>query len=350
MARQPSPVQRVLALLDPLLGCPATIVESHHSFGASRHVCDDEAHPREQLSNVVHRRAKLSPDLNYRLPLGLPITPTPRELVNHSFCHDAFLKETARRVGTRVDVLDALRREQVPETICEFLCGSECRDQLIRQLTASAAVADASAAAHETCHRYFLREMRELDVLAALQSKQVPAEALKFICGRECHDKLIEKLRGSVTSAADFEYSLSDRDGQRGPRTIEDVLETFKLKQGPLHERIKKLIASIADTPGTELLQLEVTNALKVAVKRPRNPLPKHLLKMASKRFKSARMRRLGTEPLKPLKPVEIPAPLVSEVECRRCGKVPDPLRHRIPQRLRSTDRLLACSLDRRDC
>ena len=50
MARQPSPVQRVLALLDPLLGCPSTIVETHHSFGASCHVRDDEAHPREQLS------------------------------------------------------------------------------------------------------------------------------------------------------------------------------------------------------------------------------------------------------------------------------------------------------------
>ena len=50
MARQPSPVEGVLALLDPLLGCPSTIVETHHSFGASRHVHDDEAHPREQLS------------------------------------------------------------------------------------------------------------------------------------------------------------------------------------------------------------------------------------------------------------------------------------------------------------
>ena len=38
MARQPSPVQGVLPLFDPLLGCPSTIVESHHSFGASRHV------------------------------------------------------------------------------------------------------------------------------------------------------------------------------------------------------------------------------------------------------------------------------------------------------------------------
>ena len=274
-----------------------------------------------------------------------PHTPTPREQVNHKFCRNAFLRETTRRIGTRVDVLDALRREQIPAAICELLCGSECRDQLIRQLTASATVAAASAATHETCHSYFLRELREPDVLAALQSKQVPAEALKFICGRECHDKLIEKLRGSVTSAADFEYSLSDLDGRRGPRTIEDVLETFKLKQGPLHERIKKLIASIADTPGTELLQLEVTNALKVAVKRPHNPLPRDLLKMASKSFKSARVRRLGTEPLKPL---ELPAPLVSEVECRRCGKVPDPLRHRIPQRQRSTERLLACSLDRK--
>ena len=30
MARQPSSVQRVLALFDPLHGCPSTIVETHH--------------------------------------------------------------------------------------------------------------------------------------------------------------------------------------------------------------------------------------------------------------------------------------------------------------------------------
>ena len=50
MAGQPSPVQGVLPLFDPLLGCPTTIVEMHYPFRASRHVRDDEAHPREQLS------------------------------------------------------------------------------------------------------------------------------------------------------------------------------------------------------------------------------------------------------------------------------------------------------------
>ena len=44
-ADSPSPGQRVLPLLDPLLRCPASIVESHHSFGASRHVRHGEAHP-----------------------------------------------------------------------------------------------------------------------------------------------------------------------------------------------------------------------------------------------------------------------------------------------------------------
>ena len=46
-----------LPLFDPLLGCPSTIVETHHSFGARRHVRDDEAHPREQLSPMpLHLR------------------------------------------------------------------------------------------------------------------------------------------------------------------------------------------------------------------------------------------------------------------------------------------------------
>ena len=264
------------------------------------------------------------------------------------------LRETSRRLGTRVDVLDALRRAQVPAAICELLCGSECRDQLIRQLTPLATVAAARAATHETCHGYFLRALRELDGtaeegLGTLQSKQGPPEALEFICGPECHDELIEKLRESVTWDYWLGYFLSDLDEPRGPRSIEDVLDSIKVKQGPLHERIKTLIASIADTPGTELLQLQVTSALKVAVNRQHNPLPKALLKMANNSFKRARMKRPGTELLKPLRPVELPAPLVSEVECRRCDRVPDPHRYRIPHRLRSTERLLACSLDRRE-
>ena len=283
-----------------------------------------------------------------------PLTPTPREQVNHKFCHNAFLRETSRRLGTRVDVLDALRRAQVPAAICELLCGSECRDQLIRQLTPLATVAAARAATHETCHGYFLRALRELDGtaeegLGTLQSKQGPPEALEFICGPECHDELIEKLRESVTWDYCLKYFMSNLDEPGGPRAIEDVLDYFKLQQGPLHERIKTLIASIADTPGTDLLQSEVTSALKVAVNRKHNPLPKHLLKMANNSFKRARMSRLGTESLKPLKPEDLPAPLVSEVECRRCGIVPEPHRYQIPQLLRSTDRLLACSVNSRE-
>ena len=283
-----------------------------------------------------------------------PLAPTPREQVNHELCHNAFLRETARQLGTRVDVLDALRRAQIPAAICELLCGAECRDQLIRQLIPLAAVAAARRATHETCHGYFFRALIELDMtveeaLGSLQRKQGPPEALEFICGPECHDELIEELRESVTSGYALEYFLSDLDEQRGPRAIEDVLDSMKLKQGPLHERIKTLIASIADTPGTDLLQSEVTSALKVAVNRKHNPLPKHLLKTANNSFKRARMSRLETEPLKPLKPEDLPAPLVSEVECRRCGIVPEPHRYQIPQLLRSTDRLLACSVNSRE-
>ena len=288
------------------------------------------------------------------LTLQDPYTPTPSEQVNHKFCHNAFLRETARQLGTRIDVLDALRSGQVPAAISELLCGPECRDQLIGQLTPLAAVAAARRATHESCHGYFFRALRELDMtveeaLGSLQRKQGPPEALEFICGPECHDELIESLRESVVSDYCLKYFLSDLDEPGGPRTIEDVLDYFKLKQGPLQERIKTLIAHIADTPGTELLQSEVTNALKAAVKRKHEPLPKNLLLMAKNSFERARMKRHGTEPLKPLEPEDLPAPWLSEVECRRCGMEPDRLRHRIPQRLRSTDRLLACSVNRRE-
>ena len=284
-----------------------------------------------------------------------PHTPTtPREQVNHKFCHNAFLRETARQLGTRIDVLDALRSGQVPAAISELLCGPKCRDQLIGQLTQSADEAAARGATHEICHGYIVRALEELDMtdeeaLGSLQSKKGPPEALEFICGPECHEKLIEILHENVTSGYADEYFFRNLDEPGGPRTIEDVLDDFKLTQGPLHQRIKTLIASLADTPGTGLLQSEVTSALKVAVNRKHDPLPKHLLKMANKSFKRAWMRRHGTESLKSLAPEDLPAPLVSEVKCRRCGKVPARLRHRIPQRLRSTDQLLACSVNRKE-
>ena len=47
MARQPSPVQRVLPFLDPLLGCPRRSGSFLQWSWDSRHVRDDEAHPRE---------------------------------------------------------------------------------------------------------------------------------------------------------------------------------------------------------------------------------------------------------------------------------------------------------------
>ena len=73
MAGQPSPVH---ALLDPLLGCPASIVETHHSFGASRHVRADEAHPRDQLSPIPLRRGTGSRQLGLSAGdvLGCPST------------------------------------------------------------------------------------------------------------------------------------------------------------------------------------------------------------------------------------------------------------------------------------
>ena len=53
MAGQPSPVQGVLALFDPLLGSAPPIVEVHYPFRASRHVRDDEAHPSDASGPVV---------------------------------------------------------------------------------------------------------------------------------------------------------------------------------------------------------------------------------------------------------------------------------------------------------
>ena len=52
MAGQPGLVQGILAPLDPLLRSTSAIVEMHYPLGASRHIGDDEAHSREQLTLV----------------------------------------------------------------------------------------------------------------------------------------------------------------------------------------------------------------------------------------------------------------------------------------------------------
>ena len=51
-ARQPRPLDRALAFLDPLLACAALIVEGDDILGGSRHVGDDEADPRNKLARM----------------------------------------------------------------------------------------------------------------------------------------------------------------------------------------------------------------------------------------------------------------------------------------------------------
>ena len=63
VAGQPRPLHRVLALLDPLLGRPTTVVEFHHLPRRPAEVGHDEPHAREQLALVVldlgHHAAKM---------------------------------------------------------------------------------------------------------------------------------------------------------------------------------------------------------------------------------------------------------------------------------------------------
>jgi hypothetical protein len=50
VATQPRPLDRILALLDPLLRRPTSIVEPHHASGSASEVGDDEADAREQFA------------------------------------------------------------------------------------------------------------------------------------------------------------------------------------------------------------------------------------------------------------------------------------------------------------
>ena len=85
--RQVGAVQGILAFLDPLLSSTAAIVEMHYAFGASRHIGDDEAHPREQLF--------LAPlHLGYHPPGAVP---TPRLVPEVVVPDDRFLRRPSHR-------------------------------------------------------------------------------------------------------------------------------------------------------------------------------------------------------------------------------------------------------------
>ena len=65
MAAQPRHLHRLLALFDPLLGCPTLVVEPHHRPAVRLQVRHNESHPRKQF-------AKVELDLSHHLALCLP--------------------------------------------------------------------------------------------------------------------------------------------------------------------------------------------------------------------------------------------------------------------------------------
>ena len=65
VAGQTCPVDRILAFLDPLLGCTPSIIELRHPRSRSRQVSDDEADARIELTRMPldlgHDPAGLAP-------------------------------------------------------------------------------------------------------------------------------------------------------------------------------------------------------------------------------------------------------------------------------------------------
>src|SRR5712692_5508239 len=53
MTREPGPMRRLLAFLDPLLGCAPLIIEPHYRPAGQAQVRDDKADSREQLALMV---------------------------------------------------------------------------------------------------------------------------------------------------------------------------------------------------------------------------------------------------------------------------------------------------------
>src|ERR1700680_2758363 len=67
MTREPGPMRRLLAFLDPLLGCAPLIVEPHYRPARQAQISDDEADSREQFPEVELHLRHYSPR---HLPTG----------------------------------------------------------------------------------------------------------------------------------------------------------------------------------------------------------------------------------------------------------------------------------------
>lgn len=62
-AREPRPLDRALAVLDPLFASPALVLEGDDIFGDARHVGDNKSDARNKLARMPfhlgHDRARL---------------------------------------------------------------------------------------------------------------------------------------------------------------------------------------------------------------------------------------------------------------------------------------------------
>ena len=107
-ARQPRPLDRVLAFLDPLLARAALIIESDDALGRACQIADDEADARVQLTRMPlhlgHDMARLVPALRLIAEAGV-VAPhlvwrSPNQALEQ--VPDPLLQDPVRRQSDRV--------------------------------------------------------------------------------------------------------------------------------------------------------------------------------------------------------------------------------------------------------
>src|SRR5712691_3697980 len=139
-ARQPGPLHRVLAFLDPLLAGAALIVEADDPLGGAGQVGDDEADAGITLAGVpldfCYDAARCLPALRPVAEVGVETPDFVRWATDRSFqqMDDAILKNLIGREPDRILVSSGFE-ELVNLGVCESCIGAEVVAHLARPVT-----------------------------------------------------------------------------------------------------------------------------------------------------------------------------------------------------------------------
>src|SRR5262249_34348081 len=133
-ARQSRPLDRAFALLDPLLACPALVVERNDALGRAAHVRHDEADARIQFARMPldlgDNPPRLGPDSGLIAEIGME----PAHMVRRSSDwarERPFLLPVANAIGRQTTSVTSCSRRMGPPVRCR-VCWSASPRQDVR--------------------------------------------------------------------------------------------------------------------------------------------------------------------------------------------------------------------------